>query len=65
MDTATEELRSTSIDGLLTAAFALTHRLDAAQRNWKGDYAAREVSIREQRDLIVAEIKRRVNEPPF
>jgi len=60
-----------SVDTLMTKAFALTHRIHAADKNktqWrKGTPERKQVeadaqSLRDQRDLIVREIKRRAGE---
>lgn len=57
-------LRATTNEGLLTAYAALTHKMDAAERvvgTWEeGSRRRIAVDLRAQRDLVHAEIVRRM-----
>ena len=59
----TEEARAalaeTSTEGLLTTAYALTHRIHAAMDLGIGESV---VTLREQRDAITAEVLRRTGD---
>lgn len=69
--TADKALSTQDVDALMTAAFALTHRIhavDKAKTQYRKGTAERDAveadvaDLREQRAMIVREIKRRAGE---
>jgi hypothetical protein len=56
-------LRSISTDGLLRAAFALTHQIHEYQESGVGEITQGRIDdCRAQRDIIVGEVKRRTGD---